>query len=113
MTLINVLGQGAYQARRMIKNGEVRFIGTPADHTRSLGAIVNTRCTYGDELRARKIAVRNSYYEIRGFWGAKGVPFRWKRAMFIGRIINAALANVESFLPTAKEYKQLTLLVLV
>ena len=105
------LGAGSRIGMQLVREGRIEFGGSAADYTRSLGAQVHASGSFTKELLARKQAVRKAFYSMTGFWGASGVPGRWRRAMFMCKVLNAALANIEAFLPSDSEYHQLTLLV--
>eukprot|EP00959_Pyramimonas_sp_CCMP1952_P062271 1301880-Pyramimonas_sp.AAC.1 len=45
------------------------------------------------------------------FWFQKGVPYRWKRCVLLCHVVNAALAGVEAFVPTASQLQTLELAV--
>ena len=41
------------------------------------------------------------------FWSAARIPWRWKRTVLLGRVVNSAFSSVEAFLPTKRQYDTL------
>eukprot|EP00959_Pyramimonas_sp_CCMP1952_P293791 6144582-Pyramimonas_sp.AAC.1 len=81
--------------------------GKVLPHARYLGPQVSPHQNYGAELIKRIAAMKKSYYECGAFWSKANIPYRWKRAVLLCRVINTGLSCIECFLPTTTEYRQL------
>ena len=72
-----------------------------------MGGILATNGGYTEELRVREQKVAAAFYSMGQFWYLKNVPWRFKRAVFICKVQNSALCNIEAFLPSAAQYQRL------
>jgi len=107
VAVLSLVGKGSVQAKRDIAAKKLHFPGVVKEWTRSLGAMVHGKNSYAVELRARLAAIRTAYFQVGSFWTEKGIPFKWKRSMFIAKVQQAALVNVEAFLPSRRDYAKL------
>jgi hypothetical protein len=51
--------------------------------------------------------MKKSCYECGKFWTKREIPYRWKRAVLICRVINTGLSCIECYVPTPDEYQVL------
>ena len=81
--------------------------GRTTEGTRSLGCIITANCSYTAERKEGQKAVRQAFQQVGTFWTELGIPWKWKRSMFICRVQNAGLSGIETFLPTDRDYRML------
>ena len=74
---------------------------------KSLGAYINDSGTFSRELGERTKQMKSAYNRLHGFWYTEDTPLRWRRALFLGTVVNSALSAIEAFLPTPAQYSKL------
>lgn len=108
VAIVSLPGKGSLRGRQLLRRIGGGLASEAADCARSLGAQVHH--LDGAERRARKMATPAAFFSLRRFWHASDVPWRWRHALFLCKVVNTALANVEAFCPSPAELGQLTML---
>ena len=97
--VVSVQGQGSVRAKHLLRTGAVSLTGQPVDFARSLGGMIGPSGAFAQELTSRVKAVKAAYSRLGAFWVQEDVPWRWRRAVFLGTVVNTVLAGFEAFLP--------------
>ena len=109
--IVFVQGPGSVKAKHSLRAGNVSLVGQPVDFARSLGGLIGPSGAFAHELGARIKAVKAAYSRLGAFWVQENVPWRWRRSVFLGTVVNTALAGIEAFLPSKAQYDKLSMLV--
>ena len=104
--VIGLNGQGAHQHLRTLQR-TAHFSCTITDHTRSLGSIVNARGTFQHERTARLDAVSKARFMLGKRITLKRMPWKLKRTLLIGQVLNVALSGVEAYALQQGDYDAL------
>ena len=107
--LIGVIGLNGYGAHRHLRElqRERYFSYDISDNTKSLGSIINSRGTFQHELRARLDAIAKARFILGKRITLKRMPWKLKRTLLIGHILNVALSGVEAYALRSSDYDAL------
>ena len=94
--VIGLNGQGAHKNLRRVQK-EQFFSYHITDHTRSLGSIVNSAGSFQHERTARLEAIAKSRFQLGRRVTLKRIPWKLKRTMLIGQVLNVAISGVEAY----------------
>ena len=77
------------------------------DHTKSLGCMVNAKGSFQHERKARIEALAKSWFQLGKRISLKRIPWKLKRTMLIGQVLNVALSGTEAYALKPGDYETL------
>lgn len=75
-----------------------------ADSAQYLGSIYHSKGGNGREVWETLHWARSSIMAMVAFWFAGGAPWRFRRLVFVGRVVKAALSGLEAYVLSEQEF---------
>ena len=104
--VIGLNGPGAHRHLRELQRQRY-FSYDISDNTKSLGSIINSKGTFQHELRARLDAIAKARFILGKRITQKRMPWKLKRTLLIGQVLNVALSGVEAYALHSSDYDTL------
>ena len=104
--VIGLNGPGAHGHLRELQRQQY-FSYDITDHTKSLGSIINSKGTFQHERRARLDAIAKARFILGKRITQKRMPWKLKRTLLIGQVLNVALSGVEAYALQHSDYDTL------
>ena len=102
--VIGLNGKGTHKNMRRLQK-ESSFSYKIADHTKSLGCMVNSSGSFQHERKARIEALAKSKFQLGKRISLKRIPWKLKRTMLIGQVLNVALSGTEAYALRQGDYE--------
>ena len=104
--VIGLNGAGAHKNLRRLQK-EHFFSYKITDHTKSLGSIVNAKGSFQHERTARLDAIAKSRFQLGKRITLRSIPWKLKRTLLIGQVLNVALSGTEAYALQQGDYEAL------
>ena len=104
--VVSLNGHGAHTNLRHLQQEQL-FSYTITDNTKSLGSIINARGSFQHERTARLEAIVKASFILGKRITLKNIPWKLKRTLLIGQVLNVALSGVEAYALQPGDYETL------
>ena len=104
--VIGLNGTGAHENLRRLQK-EHFFSYKITDHTKSLGSIINAKGSFQHERTARIEAIAKSKFQLGKRITLRRIPWKLKRTLLIGQVLNVSLSGVEAYALQQGDYEAL------
>ena len=104
--VFGTFGPGAHAKMRTVQANRTTSYKLH-DSVKSLGCMVDSSGSFQHERRARVDAVLKAQFQLGGRIKLSSIPYKLKRIILIGRVLNVAISGLEAYVLTDGDYQVL------
>ena len=103
VTVLALTGAGSKKGYQEIKAKNVEYEGKVKTEEKSLGSIIAANCSVVPERKARVEETKKAFLVVGSLWSEPGIPWKFRRMMFICKVQNTALSGMIAYAVSATD----------